>query len=154
MRSRSVPSVLRTIAIFIASLQAARAGAVNAAEARGLGAPLYQRAVQAQAARPTPSFSRRQYSLRLAIEDPAGRQAAISVPEVHSYPAGVSSTEHRGYGASKATGQSSDIAIRLGVEGHASSVGQHRSGLLAAQQGLLALPGAPRARAPCPLSIL
>jgi hypothetical protein len=57
---RSVPSLLRTIAIFIASMHAARVGAVNAAEARGTGMSLHQRAVQAQAVRPMLSAAGRQ----------------------------------------------------------------------------------------------
>jgi hypothetical protein len=154
MRSRSVPSVLRTIAIFIASLQAARAGGVNAAEARGLGAPLYQRAVQANAVHPAPPLLRRQYSLQLAHEDAAGQQAAFPVLETYAVPVVSSDTVLHEHAAPKAAAGFSSGTNPLVAESYASPAGRHRSGLPATKLALMALPGASRARAPCPSPFL
>jgi plasmid stabilization system protein ParE len=59
MRSRSIPPLLRTIAIFLASVQATGVGAASASEARGLGQPLYRPALRADSPREAPAFSRK-----------------------------------------------------------------------------------------------
>ena len=51
MRRQSVPRLLRTLVVFLASVQAARVGALSSAEAQGAGRPLLGQATTSPAIR-------------------------------------------------------------------------------------------------------
>jgi hypothetical protein len=149
MRSRSVPSVLRTLAIFIASLQAARAGAVSAAAAREVGVPLYQRAVQGNAVRPVAAPSRR----HMPVSPSSAATVTLTVPtdslstHGHATSATIAPTRKVRNGHDNS---SPLVELAAPIACHsASAVARHQVVSVETHVASAALPGAARARAPC-----
>ncbi len=82
MRRQSVPRLLRTLVVFLASVQAARAGALSSAEAQGAGRPLLGQATISPAIRvATRSRETNQYTYARA----GGDSGAVSVEVTVAY---------------------------------------------------------------------
>jgi hypothetical protein len=148
MRSRSIPPLLRTIAIFLASVQATGVGLASASEARGLTQPLYRPALRAESAREAPVFSRRLASReRSLVVSPTVESPYQAETDVRSSDAGHlivparrdTTKEYLSPDLAPGRGQPDihDTAARLSARS-----GRERPGLASVQ-------GPVRTRAPC-----